>query len=125
MGLPEGYDHDDDDVVMAQREVLQDFRDDTDEEDSEGLVLTKGGGDMPGLGKGTASSEEGLAPTGGSAHNKGLMVDREFGCHWKPTDIADIRLSPAQDIMDEVLVKHSQVRRYDPAWIDTDIGEED
>ena len=36
-----------------------------------------------------------------------------------------MQLSPAQTIMDETLVKHSQIRRYDPAWIDTEIGEDD
>ena len=39
-----------------------------------------------------------------------------FVPHWSPTDPDDIVVSKAQDVMDDVLIKHPGVRRFDPKW---------
>jgi hypothetical protein len=48
------------------------------------------------------------------------MMQRVFGCYWTPTDPVDIQESKAQDVMDEVVTNHPQVRRFDPAWLDVE-----
>jgi hypothetical protein len=121
MGEPEEFEPDDD-VIMAQAEVLEDFEEDS-EADSEGLAFTG----EPIIAGSSASSVEGLAPMevvspalsrAAAAEVEDVLIERVFGCTWKPTDPSDIQLSRAQDVMDAVQVKHPQIRRYDPAWLD-------